>query len=52
MGADHVVVGTNYPYDMGGTDVVGPVKGMTSLSGSARSAILSGTAAQLLRIHT
>ncbi len=51
LGGDHVVVGTDYPYDMGDADVVGLVEGMTSLSDTARTQILGGTAAALLKLE-
>lgn len=47
MGADHVVVGTDYPYDMGDQDVVGLVRS-ANLPEGAEDAILGGTAASLL----
>jgi aminocarboxymuconate-semialdehyde decarboxylase len=50
MGADHVVVGTDYPYDMGFYDPVGLIKNTSALSEEGRAAILGGTAARLLKL--
>lgn len=50
MGADHVVVGTDYPYDMGFYDPVGLVEKIPSLSDEDRAKILGGTAAALLKL--
>ena len=50
FGADHVLLGTDYPYDMGverPLDFIGGVKG---LSATERSAIEGGNAARLLKI--
>lgn len=52
MGADHVVVGTDYPYDMGDDDVVALVTSMTDLPMAERDLILGGTAARLLQLDT
>jgi aminocarboxymuconate-semialdehyde decarboxylase len=49
IGADHVVLGTDYPYDMGDADAVALVEQMTELTAGARRAILGGTAARLLK---
>ncbi|HET9770395.1 MAG TPA: amidohydrolase family protein [Acidimicrobiia bacterium] len=48
MGADRVVVGTDYPYDMGIDDPVGLVGRTPGLSAGQRQMILGGTAAALL----
>ncbi|MDQ1503811.1 MAG: aminocarboxymuconate-semialdehyde decarboxylase [Actinomycetota bacterium] len=48
LGADRVVVGTDYPYDMGFYDPVGLVEGTPSLSPEDRRRILGGNAASLL----
>lgn len=50
MGADHVVVGTDYPYDMGFYDPVAQVDKVPGLSDGDRAQILGGTAARLLRL--
>lgn len=47
-GADHVVLGTDYPYDMGESDPIGLVGQVESLSQTERAAILGGNAARLL----
>jgi aminocarboxymuconate-semialdehyde decarboxylase len=48
MGADRVVVGTDYPYDMGFYDPVGLVEATPGLSDDDRGRILGGNAALLL----
>ncbi|MGZ5127756.1 MAG: amidohydrolase family protein, partial [Burkholderiales bacterium] len=47
-GADHVLIGTDYPYDMGYYKPVEFVNGTKSLTRSEREAILGGNAARLL----
>ncbi|MGZ5117154.1 MAG: amidohydrolase family protein [Burkholderiales bacterium] len=47
-GADHVVIGTDYPYDMGYYKPVEFVNGTKSLMRSEREAILGGNATRLL----
>lgn len=47
-GADHVVIGTDYPYDMGYYKPVEFVEGTTSLSDAEKDAIIGGNAAKLL----
>jgi aminocarboxymuconate-semialdehyde decarboxylase len=49
-GADHVVLGTDYPYDMGDYDPLGSIKAVKGLSAEARAAIAGGNAARLLGI--
>ena len=48
-GADHIVMGTDYPFDMGVEDPVGFVQ-RAKLSSSQRNQILGGNAARLLKI--
>jgi aminocarboxymuconate-semialdehyde decarboxylase len=48
-GAEHVVLGTDYPFDMGMYDPVGFVQ-RTPLSGRERAQIVGGNAARLLKI--
>jgi aminocarboxymuconate-semialdehyde decarboxylase len=48
LGADHVVVGTDYPYDMGSYDPVGLVARTPGLSVEERRMILGATAEALL----
>jgi aminocarboxymuconate-semialdehyde decarboxylase len=47
-GADHIVAGTDYPFDMGHYDPVGFVNGAKFLTRAQKEAILGGTAAKLL----
>jgi aminocarboxymuconate-semialdehyde decarboxylase len=49
-GSEHVLLGTDYPYDMGEADPVGFVNGAQALSEQDRAAILGGNAARLLGI--
>ncbi len=49
-GADHVLMGTDYPYDMGEIDPIGFVERAARLSEGDRKAILGGNAARLLNI--
>ncbi|GAA3774601.1 amidohydrolase family protein [Plantactinospora mayteni] len=49
MGADHVVVGTDYPFDMGHYDPLGQLDA-TRLGEDERAAIRGGTAARLLKL--
>ena len=48
FGADHILVGTDYPADMGETDPIGFIEGAPGLDDATRRAILGGNAAQLL----
>lgn len=50
-GADHVVMGTDYPYDMAETDPVGHVCSIDGLSDADRARIVGGNAADLLGIN-
>lgn len=50
FGADHMTIGTDYPYDMGEYDPVGHVLGTDGLSDAQVSSLLSGTAKKLLKI--
>jgi aminocarboxymuconate-semialdehyde decarboxylase len=49
-GADHVLVGTDYPYDMGMYDPRGFVDGCTFLGGADRAKIKGLNAARLLKL--
>jgi aminocarboxymuconate-semialdehyde decarboxylase len=49
-GADHVLAGTDYPYDMGMYDPRGFVGGAGFLTAADKAKILGGNAAQLLKI--
>ena len=48
MGAEHVLVGTDYPFEMGDDDPVALVDAVPELEPSQREAILSGNARRLL----
>ena len=50
-GADHVLVGTDYPADMGETDPVGFIESTPGLDDTVRKAILGGNAARLLNLE-
>ena len=50
MGADHVVLGTDYPFDMGFYDPLGQLDGVPDLTDSDRELIRSGTASRLLKL--
>jgi aminocarboxymuconate-semialdehyde decarboxylase len=47
-GTDHILVGTDYPADMGEVDPVGFIERCPGLDDAARRAILGGNAARLL----
>jgi aminocarboxymuconate-semialdehyde decarboxylase len=50
-GADHVLLGTDYPYDMGETDPVGLIAKVPRLARADRERIEGGNAARLLKIR-
>src|SRR5713226_7752686 len=50
-GADHVLVGTDYPADMGEVDPIGFIEGARGLDDNERRAILGRNAARLLNIE-
>ncbi|HQS32161.1 MAG: hypothetical protein B7X59_06095 [Polaromonas sp. 39-63-203] len=50
FGADHVVLGTDYPYDMGEEDPLGLIAQVKKLSKTDRQLIQGGNAARLLGI--
>lgn len=50
-GADHVVLGTDYPYDMGETDPVGLISRAVGDDQAALAAITSGNAARLIGLE-
>jgi aminocarboxymuconate-semialdehyde decarboxylase len=50
VGATQVVVGTDYPFDMGHYDVHAVIGNTPGLSDAQREAILSGNAQRLLRM--
>ena len=49
-GADHVVMGTDYPYDMAETDPVGHVNSVQGLSDDDKALVMGQNAAHLLSI--
>lgn len=49
-GSDHILMGTDYPFDMGMYEPVEFVNGTKSLSAADRQAILGGNAARLLKL--
>jgi aminocarboxymuconate-semialdehyde decarboxylase len=51
MGADHVVLGTDYPYDMGHYDPLGQLESVVGISDEQRDQVRSATAAKLLKIQ-
>ncbi|HEX2545846.1 MAG TPA: amidohydrolase family protein, partial [Ramlibacter sp.] len=50
FGADHVVLGTDYPYDMGEEDPLGLVAQVKRLPKADRDLIIGGNAARLLKL--
>ena len=50
-GPDHVLMGTDYPYDMGETDPIGFIEGSRALSDDERRLIFGGNAARLLGVE-
>ena len=50
-GADHVLMGTDYPADMGEVDPVGFIEGAAGLDNAERKAILGANAARLLNLE-
>ena len=50
FGADHVVLGTDYPYDMGEDDPLGLVAQVKRLPRAARDLVIGGNAARLLKL--
>jgi aminocarboxymuconate-semialdehyde decarboxylase len=50
FGADHVVLGTDYPYDMGEEDPLGLIAQVKRLPRASRELIQGGNAARLLKI--
>lgn len=49
-GADHVLLGTDYPYDMGETDPVGLIKSVQRMSKADTQLIMGGNARRLFKI--
>jgi len=50
VGADRVVIGTDYPFDMGDYDPIARMEALTDLSDVNRAAIMGGNACALLGI--
>ena len=48
FGVDHVVLGTDYPYDMAEYDPIGHINSVESFDASTRAALAGGTAKKLL----
>jgi aminocarboxymuconate-semialdehyde decarboxylase len=51
-GVDHVLLGTDYPYDMGEEDPVGLISRVPGLKPLEREAIMGRTAARLLKLKS
>jgi aminocarboxymuconate-semialdehyde decarboxylase len=51
LGADHVLVGSDLPFDMGDEEPVKTVRNTPGLSAAEQEQILGGTAARLLRLN-
>jgi aminocarboxymuconate-semialdehyde decarboxylase len=50
-GADHILMGTDYPADMGETDPVGMIESCPGLADAERRAIFGGNAARLMNLE-
>jgi aminocarboxymuconate-semialdehyde decarboxylase len=50
-GADHILLGTDYPADMGEIDPIGFIEGAAGLDDAERRAVLGGNAARLLALE-
>jgi aminocarboxymuconate-semialdehyde decarboxylase len=48
FGADHILMGTDYPFDMGEYDPIGHIAAAPALDAAARAAIAGGNAKRLL----
>lgn len=51
VGADRVLLGSDFPFDMGTEDPVGHVRATPGLEPEERAGICGGNAAKLLRLH-
>ncbi len=49
-GADHILMGTDYPADMGEIDPIGHIESTKALNDTERAAILGRNAARLLNM--
>jgi aminocarboxymuconate-semialdehyde decarboxylase len=52
FGADHVMLGTDFPYDMGETDPVGLISSVPKLSKADAKLIMGGNAQRLFKIKS
>ena len=50
-GADHILMGTDYPADMGEIDPIGMIEGCPGLDDAERKAIFGGNAARLMNLE-
>ncbi|NQV54767.1 MAG: amidohydrolase, partial [Rhodospirillales bacterium] len=50
FGSDHILLGTDYPYDMGDEDPLGLIGRVAGLDEAAASAIAGGNAAKILKL--
>jgi aminocarboxymuconate-semialdehyde decarboxylase len=50
-GAEHLLLGTDYPYDMGEEDPLGVIRSIPGLGAAQRAKVEGGNAARLLKIH-
>jgi len=51
VGADRIVIGTDFPFPVASRDPLGDVLNVEGLDDGAKEAILGTTAARLLKIH-
>ena len=52
FGADHVMLGTDYPYDMAEVDPLGAISAVKRLNKSDRDMITGGNAKKLFKINS
>ena len=51
VGADHVLLGSDYPFGMGLDDPVGAIRGLPDLGPREKRAMMGGNAARLLGLE-
>ncbi|HEY7067511.1 MAG TPA: amidohydrolase family protein [Chloroflexota bacterium] len=51
VGADHMMLGSDMPFDMGADDPVDRIERLDGISAEDKALILGGTASRLLRLH-